>query len=333
MVPKPRADEEYDDFMERCMEDGGSEEECELQWESEASARAGASVKQRRHLQAFYHTPWAILPAKLAEIRAALDSDQAWARLLKARLADSRDPAISISGRVMVLPVYGTICQRSDWWGDVSCEAIGAALDRCVADKSCKAVVMTFDSPGGSIFGVSELADKIYKARQEKPIVGIADPMAASAAYWLLSQCSEINCAPSGMVGSIGCLTAHEDLTALLEQCGVKVTLITAGKYKAEQDPSRELTDEARAAMQEMVDTYYAQFVAAVARGRGVSEAAVRAGYGQGRVYTAQKALGAGMVDRVCTMDQCLAALGVAGGGGPTAQDLRRKLELAELDE
>ncbi len=324
MLPKPHADEEYDDFMERCMSEGGSEEECDLQWDNEAKAAARPKVKYRQALQAFYGTPWAILPERLAQLRATATH---------AGPGDLRNPIVSSSTRVAVIPVFGVLCQRAEWWGQTSCEAIGAALDRCIADKSCSAIVLAFDSPGGSVFGIGELADKIYEARDEKQIIGLADPMAASAAYWLLSQCSELNVAPSGMVGSIGCLAAHEDYSTMLEKAGIKVTLVTAGKYKGEGDPSQELTDEARAAMQEMVDSYYAQFVGAVARGRGVSEAAVRAGYGQGRVYTAKKALAAGMVDKIATMDEVLGGLGVSTTGGPAAQDLRRKLDLDLLEE
>jgi ClpP class serine protease len=49
--------------------------------------------------------------------------------------------------------------------------------------------------------------------------------------------------------------------------------------------------------------------VAAVAKGRGVAQGAVREGYGEGTVLTAKRALGAGLVDRVDTFDGTLARL------------------------
>ena len=60
--------------------------------------------------------------------------------------------------------------------------------------------------------------------------------------------------------------------------------------------------------MQDTVDKYYDMFVADIAAGRGTSAAAVKDGYGQGRMVTARDALAAGMVDRIATFDDVVAA-------------------------
>lgn len=90
-------------------------------------------------------------------------------------------------------------------------------------------------------------------------------------------------------------------------------TLVSAGKYKAEGHPFAPLSDEARAALQRRVDECYARFVAAVAAGRGVSDATVREGYGQGRLLGARDALAAGMIDEIATLDDVLGELAMAG--------------------
>lgn len=87
------------------------------------------------------------------------------------------------------------------------------------------------------------------------------------------------------------------------EMIGVKTTLVSAGRFKTELSPFAPLSDEARSAIQAKVDTFYGMFVADVAAGRGVSEQAVRDGFGQGRMVTAAAAAEAGMVDRVDTFD------------------------------
>jgi ClpP class serine protease len=61
--------------------------------------------------------------------------------------------------------------------------------------------------------------------------------------------------------------------------------------------------------MQTRVDDYYGMFLDAVARGRGVSAAKVRAGFGEGRVLGAKQAVALGMADRIATMEQTLARL------------------------
>ena len=123
----------------------------------------------------------------------------------------------------------------------------------------------------------------------------------------MASQASEVVSTPGGVVGSIGVIAVHEDLAAALEQQGIKPTIISAGKYKAEGNPFGALTDEAREHFQARVDEAYGDLVKGVAAGRNVSGRAVESDYGQGRVLSAEKALGAGMIDRIATLDETLA--------------------------
>ena len=171
---------------------------------------------------------------------------------------------------------------------------------------------------------MSEFAQQLFEARGRgtKRIVALVNGMAASAAYWIASQADEIISIPSGMSGSIGVFTAHEDLSVALEQNGVKMSLIYAGKHKVDGNPFEPLSDEHRAFMQGRVDEAYAQFVKDVARGRGVTPAEVRTGFGQGRALTAKDAKAAGLVDRVATVDETLARLSgrkIAASGGARA--------------
>lgn len=298
-------------------------------------------------LNAFLSAPWAILPAKLAEIRAFLvlkaQGGTVDAEEIRHIVAGRRKPVaqdrfddaqenfpatrgrlgnVQMAGRVAVLSVMGTICQHAGSMecasGGISTEKIGAALDGLAADRTVKCVVMVFDSPGGAVFGVEELGRKILSLRNEKKIVAVADSLCASAAYWLASQCSEVVCTPGGQIGSIGVLAAHEDMTAAYEQAGVKPTLITSTPYKAEFAQEVALSEEARAELQKTVDAYHALFVAAVARGRGCSEARVRSEFGQGRMVMAAEAKDRGMCDTVATLEKTLTRLG-ANSDGPRA--------------
>jgi ClpP class serine protease len=111
---------------------------------------------------------------------------------------------------------------------------------------------------------------------------------------------------PSGEVGSIGVYAAHEDISGMLEQDGVKVTLVSAGKYKTEGNPFEPLSDEAREYIQGRVDEYAAMFHRAVAAGRGVAVERVRSEFGEGRVFGAQEGVSRGLADRVGTLDETI---------------------------
>jgi signal peptide peptidase SppA len=215
---------------------------------------------------------------------------------------------------IAVLPLFGTIAHRmgmfSDMSGGTSTERFQQYLNSAVNDPTVKSIVIDIDSPGGTVNGVPELADQIYDARQAKPIVAIANSQAASAAYFLASQASDVVSIPSGEVGSIGVYAAHLDLSKALENEGVKHTLISAGKYKVEGNPFEPLTAEAKQSMQEKVNNYHDMFVNAVARGRNTTSDKVRNGFGEGRMLQADQARRAGMVDRVATFDRTLKRLG-----------------------
>jgi ClpP class serine protease len=148
----------------------------------------------------------------------------------------------------------------------------------------------------------------LLKAREEKKIITVANPMVASAMYWLASQTSEIVVTPSGMAGWVGVIAAHTDETKAEEMRGEKTTLVYAGRYKAEG--YQPLTEDGKAAMQDRVDKMYGMFVRAVAKGRGVSAAKVDSDFGQGRGLMAKDAVAAGMADRVATLEDTLRRLG-----------------------
>ena len=289
-------------------------------------------------------TPWAMRPDSMAAyamvlaahygtpgaLAAAVSNFQAGSEPQAAAPSSSRR-----SGNVAVVPVTGPIVE---WPGQIDmCEGgtstrqISAALTELEADDSVVGIVLAFSTPGGSVYGVQEAGDTINRVKGRKPVYGVAQSLAASAGYWLLSQCTEAYCSPGGEVGSIGVYSGHEDISKALEMQGVKIELFSAGKYKTEGSPFEPLGEEARAAMQARVNDYYSLFVRAVAKGRGVSVDDVRGGFGEGRVVGAQQAVKLGMADRVDTYDATVARL-ARGGTRPSGQradsediDLRRR--------
>jgi signal peptide peptidase SppA len=190
--------------------------------------------------------------------------------------------------------------------GSVSTQKFAAALRQALADESVSQILIDIDSPGGSVYGVAELADEIVAARAQKPIIAIANSLAASAAYWIGCSASEFYVTPGGEVGSIGVWQAHFDYSQALAAEGVTPTLISAGTYKVEGNPYAPLDPEAQAFMQSRVDDYFLAFSKAVAKGRGVPIAQVRNGMGQGRVLGADASLEQKMVDGIVTLDETI---------------------------
>lgn len=271
----------------------------------------------------FLATPWALMPERLnavtcvmarwsqnvpasTEVLARIDADRE-VREVRRQATN----AVS-SGGIAVLPLYGVVTQRGNMVddvsgpGSVSTQQFSASLRQALADDTVSQILIDIDSPGGSVYGVAELADEIASARSQKPVIAIANSLAASAAYWIGCSAAEFYVSPGAEVGSIGVWQAHFDHSQALADEGVKPTLISAGKFKVEGNPYAPLDEDAQAFMQSRVDEYYASFTKAVARGRGVPIAQVRDGMGQGRVLGADAALAQNMVDGVATFDDVI---------------------------
>jgi signal peptide peptidase SppA len=284
------------------------------------------SHKFRRIRAAIYGEPLAILPDKLASISELIELSIAGERFTAEEIALRIGPQraagrdLAQSDSIAVLDLFGVIAQRSSMMaetsGGTSTIAYGKVFDEALADPNVKAIVLNVDSPGGSVSGVSELASKIYAARGQKPIIAVANSLMASAAYWIASAADEVVAAPSAYVGSIGVITMHRDASAAYKKEGIKPTIISAGKYKAEANDTGPLSEEALAAIQDRVDKAYSRFASAVAQHRSTQVTAVLNGYGQGRVLNADDAIQAGLADKVGTLESVLISLGAAQGTG-----------------
>lgn len=280
--------------------------------------------------------PWAILPEKLATIAQIIKMRSEGGEFsdeeIQAQIGAGPKPRPSTPGNVAVIPIYGVISHRMNLMsavsGGTSIEKLQASFRQAMTDSSVKAIIFDIDSPGGSVDGVPELAAEIRAGRDQKKIVAQVDTMAASAAYWLGSQASEIIVTPSGGVGSIGVFMEHDDVSKALETAGVKTTLISAGKYKVDGNPYEPLSSTARENAQEQVDAFYTMFTADVAKGRDVPASEVRNGFGEGRMVLAAGAVKLGMADKVATMDDTLARFGVSKDPAPAARLNSRAREL-----
>lgn len=211
---------------------------------------------------------------------------------------------------VAVLPIHGALEARSSFVGQLfgfaSMESIGNTFDQLVADDTVSAIVLDIASPGGMVYGTPELAGKVYSARGSKPIIAVANPMAASGAYWIASAADRFIATPSADVGSVGVIFSRFDATAAMEKQGVKEHVIrsSGSPYKGETTEAEPMTDEARQNFQRRADMIYETFTGDLAKFRGVSQQVVKETFGKGRLVDAKAAMQAGMIDRIGTLQE-----------------------------
>lgn len=273
---------------------------------------------------------WAIQEEKLDQITAFLRlkldggtvSDEDLARAINQKTA--REVA-DAPGSIAILGVYDTLAPRmnmmDDMSGGTSLTQLSMAFRAALADPGIKAIVFDHNSPGGTVAGTGELAAEILQSRGTKPIIAQVNDLSASAAYWLASAADEIVVRPGAEAGALGVYRVHEDVSKMLEQRGIKPTIVKSdgSPFKVEAANIAPLNDDARAHIQERVNQQFDRMVRAIAEGRGTTLTQVRDRFGQGRVYGAEELVARGMADRIGTMEDTLERFG-SGDFNPVAK-------------
>jgi capsid assembly protease len=267
------------------------------------------------------NSPWAIAPEKYAEIRDLYQrhahGDKVDIAAVEAQLGrplDNKYRALEVIDGVGILAIEGVLAKRMNLMAAISGGTSTQLLQRdfalAMSDPEVHSILMVIDSPGGEVSGTQEFCNQIFEARGKKPIIAVCDGSMNSAAYWIGSSADEIYIsAGTVLVGSIGVVASHTDLSKAEANRGVKVTEISAGKYKRIVSEHEPLSAEGRAELQDQVDQIYTVFVDDVARNRGVSSEKVLSEMAEGRVFIGQKAIDAGLVDGKRTTQQAMQQL------------------------
>lgn len=272
-------------------------------------------MKYPRILAAIRSARWAVTPATLQAI-----SDTLSARLT-GKFAGEMDDGGNASSEPCVpyeieapgvasVKLHGIIGKNLSSMemecGGCDLECVEDCLECALVDPAVAVVILDIDSPGGTVGGVGEFADKIgqLSAAAGKPVVAYASGQCCSAAYWIACGCAMICASPSSDVGSIGVYMAMVDESENWAKEGYRLVLIKAGDHKADGIAGSKITPEQVAAWQADVDFIYAQFTGAVKAARPSVVDAVM----QGQSFYGERAFAAGLVDKILPDCEAMAA-------------------------
>lgn len=245
---------------------------------------------------------------------------------------DALDTVASGSKLVAVVPLWGPLSMHGGWFS-TSTRAFAQALQRVDASPQIGTVVIPIDSPGGTVTGTQEAADALrgIRERGDTKTIAVVDPMMASAASWIGTAADEVVMTPSGDAGSIGVISVYQDVSKALEQMGVTFNIARTPDKKARFSGVEPMTDEMRGDMEARNAEAYDDFLAAMAKNRGVSKSQAASKFGGGELLNANEAREAGLVDRIATMDEVLAGLSKPGAKrGSRRSAAAARLRLAE---
>jgi protease-4 len=172
------------------------------------------------------------------------------------------------------------------------------AINDLATDSSVRALIVSINSPGGSVAGGESLHDAITRVSEHKPVVAVMRGLAASAGYMVAVPANRIFAREATLTGSIGVLLETGEVSGLLGKLGISTEVVRSGPLKDEPSLVRPLSPEGKEVLQGLVNDMYEQFVGMVATGRHIDTAKVRS-MADGRPYTGRQALALGLVDAI----------------------------------
>ena len=224
--------------------------------------------------------------------------------------------AATVKGDVAIVPLNGPIYPKAnlmtDMSGATSLEQFAQDYQVAVDNPDVKKIVLDIDSPGGVVTGIAEMAALIKSSGKET--ISFVRGSGASAAYWIGSASAEMVLSPTAMVGSIGVVTAYRKRSG----DDNVIEFVNSASPNKRLDPESKKGEDA---IIEQLNDLAEVFIADVALNRGVSESVVTEKFGKGGVLVGQKAVAAGMADRIGTLDSLLTEL--TSKNGETNMDLK----------
>jgi protease-4 len=175
-------------------------------------------------------------------------------------------------------------------------------LKKASEDPRVRGVILRLDTPGGEGTASDIIYNEIlkFKEKSDIPVVALMMGVAASGGYYVACACDTIIAHPTTVTGSIGVIAVLPEVKKMLDKVGIEVNIIKSGKMKDAGNPFKELSEEERAYIQEMVDEFYQNFLQVVLRNRKpfLSMEEIKK-IADGRVYHAKKALELKLIDEI----------------------------------
>ncbi|MBN2058495.1 MAG: signal peptide peptidase SppA [Candidatus Saganbacteria bacterium] len=181
----------------------------------------------------------------------------------------------------------------------VGSEKIAAYIRKASDDVFIKAIVLRIDSPGGDAIASGEIYEAIkYAKEKDKKVIASIGSMGASGGYYIAAAADKIVADPASITGSIGVIGYMPVYKELLKKLDSRADVIKEGEHSDMFSGLRDLTTVEVFAVERLQKEGYDEFIQAVADGRGMPTAEVRAA-AEGQLFTGSQAKELGLVDEL----------------------------------
>ncbi len=218
----------------------------------------------------------------------------------------------TIENGVGILPIQGMIIPKSDiftliFGGFAALDILTRDFRELAGRDDVHTIVLDIDSPGGNAFGVQQFANLIFNSRADKSIIAVTSGMMASAAMWIGAAAHKIVITGDvTVVGSIGTVTSHVDISEAEKMAGIKTTEVAAGKFKRVPSMFEPLTTKGKQVLQGQVNHANTAFINDIAKFRGVIPSTVVSKMAEGKTFIGTQGISVGLIDEMLTMEEVL---------------------------
>ena len=209
------------------------------------------------------------------------------------------------SDKIAIIDISGTIMPPFT-------ERTIKTIDQVAEDTDVKGVVLAVDSPGGFVADSHQIYARLVKLRQKKPIYVSMKRLAASGGYYVAMGAGpegKIFAEPTTWTGSIGVIIPRYDVSKLANDYGVKSAPLVTGQFKDSLSPFRELSPEESELWKSIMDDSFNRFKGIIDEGRAKLTLEQVAPLATGRIFTANQAVEAGLVDQIGFEEDAVEAL------------------------
>lgn len=272
---EPRFNEVQAALMLRKLSQGGSMAEMKAAWD-EQKAKHGP-----------YLAPSPPTPGGGASQASHVGADGKW---------KPWDLAQAKGGGVAIIPMIGTMTRYGGMCSYGSEDFASWIMEANSLDY-VSSIVLEMNGPGGEVDGTEMLGAVVKNSK--KPVVAYVAGMAASAHYWVASQCREIimESETTSEVGSIGVLSMHVDASKFYEKEGYKINIIRSdgSEDKALYNSIEPLSAELLSTVKAELNVVRGTFIKNVKAGRpGIADDVFT-----GKMYFGKEAIKKNMADSI----------------------------------
>jgi protease IV len=211
--------------------------------------------------------------------------------------------------KIAVIYAEGDIIDgKSSQPGTIAADDYRQLIRKVRLDKTIKAIVFRINSGGGSSLASETIWRELELAKQVKPVVISFGDVAASGGYYIACAADSIFANPTTITGSIGVFGIIPNMEGFFKnKLGVTFDGVKTGPYADAGTMTRPMNENEKKILQAEIENIYAVFKKRVADARKKDVAYIDS-IAQGRVWTGQRAIQIGLIDKFGGINDAVAA-------------------------